>query len=239
VTFAEYRSRVPRCSALQAAIWWVLVRSLIRFVLWVVYRQRCLDRSRVPPTGPAIYVGNHQSHFDPPFVGCLVGPCAALARATLFDTQPWGWMLTQVGAIRLRKGRGDAAALRAAINELRAGGRVALFPEGERSHDGTVNVFQSGMLVLVRRTGAPVVPVAIEGPFDIWPRSRKYPRLRGRIVARVGHPITAQELTSVEPEVAMERLRRVIDAMRLELRRELRDATGGRFPPPGPGDHSV
>jgi hypothetical protein len=37
----------------------------------------------------------------------------------------------------------------------------------------------------------------------------------------------------------MERLRRAIDAMRLELRRELRDATGGRFPAPGPGDHSV
>ncbi len=113
---------------------------------------------------------------------------------------------------------------------------MLLFPEGERCHNGAVAEFQSGMLVLVRRTGAPVVPIAIEGTFDIWPRTRKYPRLRGRIATRVGHPITAEELTSEEPEVAMERLRRAIDAMRLELRRELRDATGGRFPAPGPGD---
>ena len=217
-------------------LWWVLVRLLVRFVLRIVYRQRCLGRSQVPPSGPAIYVANHQSHYDPPIVGCLVGPFASLARATLFDTQPWRWSLTQVGAIRLHKGRGDAAALRAAINELRAGGRVLIFPEGERSHDGAVNVFQSGMLVLVRRSGAPVVPIAIEGTFDIWPRTRKYPRVGGRIAARVGRPITAQELTSEEPEVAMERLRGAIDSMRLELRRELRDATGGRFPPPGPGD---
>jgi 1-acyl-sn-glycerol-3-phosphate acyltransferase len=238
VNFTEYRSRVRRCSALQAVIWWVFVRSLVRFVMWLVYRQRCLDRSRVPPSGPAIYVANHQAHYDPPIVGCLVGPFASLARATLFDTQPWRWILPQLGAIRLHKGRGDAAALRTAIEELNAGGRVLLFPEGERCHDGAVNVFQSGMLVLVKRSGAPVVPVAIEGAFDIWPRTRKYPRLRGRIMARVGHPIPARELLEVPHAEAMERLRCGIDAMRLELRRQLRDATGGAFPPPGPGDHA-
>ncbi|MHC4709926.1 MAG: lysophospholipid acyltransferase family protein [Planctomycetota bacterium] len=236
MTFAEYRSRVRRCSPLQAVVWWVLVRSLVRFVFWIVYRMRCFGRSQVPPSGPAIYVANHQSHLDPPIVGCLVGPFASLARATLFDSKSMGWILPRLGSIRLHRGRGDAAALRTAIDELKAGGRVLIFPEGERCHDGALNVFQSGMLVLVRRTGAPVVPIAIEGPWDIWPRTREYPRLRGRIAARVGHPITAQELTSEEPEVAMERLRRAIDAMRLELRRELRDATGGRFPAPGPGD---
>jgi 1-acyl-sn-glycerol-3-phosphate acyltransferase len=239
VSFAEYRSGVQRCSALQAVVWWVLVRSTVRAFFRIVYRYRCFGRSQVPPSGPAIYVANHQSHFDPPLVGCLVGPFAPLARATLFDTQPLGWALSRLGAIRLRQGRGDAAALRAAIDELKAGGRVLLFPEGERCQDGAVNVFQSGVLVLVRRTRAPVVPVAIEGCFDIWPRTRKYPRLRGRIAARVGHPITAEELTSEEPEAAMERLRRAIDAMRLELRRELRDATDGRFPAAGPGDHAV
>jgi 1-acyl-sn-glycerol-3-phosphate acyltransferase len=239
VSFAEYRSRVQRCSALQAVLWWILVRSLVRFFLWVVYRQRCLGRSKVPPSGPAIYVANHQAHYDPPIVGCLVGPFASLARATLFDTQPWRWILPRLGAIRLHRGRGDAAALRVAIDELNAGGRVLLFPEGARCHDGAVNVFQSGMLVLVKRSGAPVVPIAIEGAFDIWPRTRKYPRLRGRLAARVGHPITAEELLQVPHEEAMERLRRSIDAMRLELRRELRDATGGRFPAPGPGDQSV
>jgi 1-acyl-sn-glycerol-3-phosphate acyltransferase len=220
-------------------IWWILVRTVVRFSLWLVYRQRCLGRSNVPVTGPAIFVANHQSHYDPPAVGCLVGPFASLARATLFDTQPWRWILPRLGAIRLHRGRGDAAALRAAINELKAGGRVLLFPEGARCRDGAVSVFQSGMLVLVRRTGAPVVPVAIEGAFDIWPRTRRYPRLRGRIMLRVGHPIAAQELLEVPHEEAMERLRRAIDAMRLELRRELRDATGGRYPAPGPGDEPV
>jgi 1-acyl-sn-glycerol-3-phosphate acyltransferase len=210
MSFAEYRSRVRRCSALQAVVWWILVRSTVRFVMWLVYRQRCLDRSRVPPSGPAIYVANHGSHFDPPIVGCLVGPFASLARATLFDTQPWRWILPRLGSIRLRRGRSDASALRTAIDELKAGGRVLIFPEGERCHDGAINVFQSGMLVLVKRSGAPVVPIAIEIP--------------------------AQELLEVPHAEAMERLRCGIDAMRLELRRQIRDATGGRFPPPGPGD---
>ncbi|MHC4217134.1 MAG: lysophospholipid acyltransferase family protein [Planctomycetota bacterium] len=234
--FADYRSRVQRCSALQTVIWWIIVRSIARFVFWLLYRQRFFGRSKLPVTGPAIYVANHQAHYDPPLVACLVGPYAPLARDTLFDTQPWRFILTDLGSIRLRKGRGDAGAMRAAINELKAGGRVLLFPEGERTHDGSMAVFQSGMMVLVRRTGVPVVPIAIEGAFDIWPRKRKYPRLRGRLAASIGHPIPAEELTSEPPEVAMERLRRAIDAMRLELRRELRDATDGRFPAAGPGD---
>jgi 1-acyl-sn-glycerol-3-phosphate acyltransferase len=236
MSFAEYRSRLPSRSGLGVFVWWILVRSVVRAGMRVLYRQRCQGRSNLPPNGPAIYVANHQSHYDPPSVGCLVGPYASLARASLFDTRPWGWIIRQVGGIPLHRGRGDAGALRAAVDVLKAGGRVLLFPEGTRTPDGAVAPFRRGMLVLVKRSGAPVVPVAIEGAFDVWPIHRRYPRLRGRIKTCAGHPIPARELLDVPHQEAMERLRRAIDAMRLELRRELRDETGGRFPTAGPGD---
>jgi 1-acyl-sn-glycerol-3-phosphate acyltransferase len=236
VSFAAYRRRAPNRSVLAVIFWWVLVRSAVRLGLRLLYRQRCRGRSNVPAAGHVVFVANHQSHYDPPIVGCLVGPFASLARASLFPVKPWGWIIRQTGGIPLHRGRSDAGAMRAAINELKTGGRVLLFPEGTRSRDGAVGVFRPGMLVLVRRTGAPVVPVAIEGAYDVWSIGRRYPKLKGRICVKAACAIAADDLLSDPPEIAMERLRREIDGMRLELRRELRQATGGRYPAPGPGD---
>jgi 1-acyl-sn-glycerol-3-phosphate acyltransferase len=239
VRYAEFRRALPTRTGLQVFVWWIIVRTIVRVGMKLLYRQRCLGRSNVPRQGPAIYVSNHQSHYDPPIVGCLVGAFASLARATLFDARPWGWIIRQIGAIPLHLGRNDARALRAAIDVLKAGGRVLLFPEGTRTPDGAVHAFQPGMLILVKRSGAPVVPIALEGAHDIWPIGQAKPKLRGWIATRAGPPIPAEELLSVPHGEAMERLRRAIDANRLELRRELRDATGGRYPATGPGDRAA
>jgi 1-acyl-sn-glycerol-3-phosphate acyltransferase len=237
--FAEFRRSLPSRTGLQVFFWWIVVRTIVRIGMKLLYRQRCLGRSNVPRDGPVIYVSNHQSHYDPPIIGGLVGAFASLARASLFDARGFGWMLRQIGAIPLHVGKNDSRALRAAIDVLKAGGRVLLFPEGTRTRDGAVHVFQPGMLILVKRTGAPVVPVALEGAHDIWPIGQARPKLRGRIATRAGPPVPAEELLAMPHRDAMERLRRAIDAMRLELRRELRDATGGRYPAPGPGDHAA
>ena len=70
----------------------------------------------------------------------------------------------------------------------------------------------------------------------MWPRGRTYPKLRGRIRVRAGKAIPADDLLAGSPEEALDRLKQVIETMRLELRAELRQASGGRYPAPGPGD---
>ena len=119
---------------------------------------------------------------------------------------------------------------------LEAGHPVLVFPEGTRTRDGVIGPFLPGMLVLVKRTGATVVPVALEGARDVWPPSRSRPRLTGRIVSTTGTPISAGELLAGGREAALDLLRRRIETMRLELRQRLRSQTGGRYPPRGPGD---
>ena len=89
----------------------------------------------------------------------------------------------------LARGKSDVGALRAAINVLKAGGRVLIFPEGTRTRDGEMGPFLPGMLVLVRRTGAAVVPMAVEGARDVWPAGRGLPKLFGRIGVVTGEPI--------------------------------------------------
>jgi long-chain acyl-CoA synthetase len=67
------------------------------------------------------------------------------------------------------------------------------FPEGNRSHDGQLQRFQSGVGLLLDKSGAPVVPTAIFGAFEAWPRSRRYPR-RGRVKVVFGPPLSRAEL---------------------------------------------
>ncbi len=234
----DARRRAPTRSALNLFIWWIVVRNLVYVWLWVLHRLRCVGAEFVPRHGPVIYVVNHQSYYDPPAVGCLVTdrPFVAMARATLFRSKVFGWIMRQIGTIPVDQDRADLAAIRAMIAELRGGGCILIFPEGQRTPDGTVGEFSPGLLTIIKRAKAPVVPVAIEGAFDVWSRARKYPRLRGRIVVRAGPPIAAEELLSVPHSEALDRMRRVVETLRLELRAELRERTKGRYPAAGPGD---
>jgi 1-acyl-sn-glycerol-3-phosphate acyltransferase len=217
VSFGDYRRRLPDRGAWSIFFWWIIVRTIVRVAMWLVYRLRCRNRARIPRTGPAIYVSNHQSHLDPPIVGCLTGPLASLARADLLQVPFWGPVMKQIGAIPIQRERSDSGALRAAIDVLEAGGRVLVFPEGTRTRDGAIGVFRPGLLALLKRTEAPIVPIAIDGAYSAWPIGRKYPRLRGRIAVSAGTPIAAAELLAMPREEAMEHLRKTIEKLRREL----------------------
>ncbi len=234
----QFRRRAPNFSPFAVLVIWTLVRHLTFVLFRLMYRLRYAGQTNIPSQGPVIYAANHQSNLDPPAIGCLVWdrPFIALARVGLFKFKPFAWMIRLPGAIPLRRGRGDAQAIRAAIDQLNAGGCVLMFPEGTRSPDGTVHPFKAGILVLVKRTKAPVVPLAVEGAYDIWPIGQRFPRLRGRIKVQAGRAIPADELLADAPDRTMERLRGEIDAMRMDLRRQLREATKGRYPAAGPAD---
>jgi long-chain acyl-CoA synthetase len=64
------------------------------------------------------------------------------------------------------------AAMRAAATGLRLGKVLMLFPEGERSIDGTLRPFRKGAAILSSHLGAPIVPVALDGLYALWPRGR-------------------------------------------------------------------
>ena len=236
MSFREYRSRMPTRSALQVFFWWVVVRWFCFFVFKLMYRLRSLHRSRTPPTGAVIFVSNHQSHLDPILLGAHCGAFAPLARTTLFEIPAWGRALTSLGGIPLDRDKGDIGAMRTAIDVLKSGGRVLMFPEGTRSRDGTIGRFLPGMVVLVRRTKATVVPIAVEGAYDAWPAGYGRPKLTGRIAITTGEPISADMLLADGREAGLDLLRGRIDEMRLELRAQIRARSRGRYPAPGPAD---
>jgi 1-acyl-sn-glycerol-3-phosphate acyltransferase len=216
-------------------------RALLVAFIWLFYRPRFYGVENIPPAGALLVVSNHQSHLDPPLIGIGLGRrnMASIAREALFKIPIFGPLLRAVGAIPIKQEEGDAAAIRAAIGELKKGRLLLIFPEGTRTPDGAMHEFKRGTWLLLSRSGCSVLPAAVEGAFDAWPRSRRWPRLFGRRCAvAFGEVIEFQTLKPMGADAGLEFLARRIDALRLELRTKLRERTHGRLPTPGPGDLS-
>ncbi|MDX1682900.1 MAG: lysophospholipid acyltransferase family protein [Phycisphaeraceae bacterium] len=206
-------------------VWWHLLAAFCRIWFVTCYGYRYAGDRKIPRDRPVLVVSNHQSFFDPIIIGLLLGrPFWAMARTTLFDPPGFGWLIRSLNALGVRRGVGDRSALRDAGKILKAGETLLVFPEGTRSRDGTTGTFARGVALMWRQADCVVVPVGIAGAFDVWPRSRAWPRLTGTIAAQAGEPIPVSELTDSEGDEERpphERLQRRVEALRLQARRRL------------------
>ena len=203
----EYSRRCPG-RPLRQAVWFDICRIACELFMKLVYRFRTYGMERVPASGPCIFVSNHQSFYDPILNGLAVKDrqLTAMARESLFRWKPFALLMHSIGAIRLKEEGGDAAAFKAALAELAAGRCILIYPEGSRSPDGRVDVFQPGLALLVRRARVPVLPMAVEGAHDVWPRGQSLPRLSGRLAAEVGEMLAFESLPR-DPEALLQLLR--------------------------------
>lgn len=195
-----------------------------------------LHPERVPSDGPLLVVANHQSYYDPPLIGAGITtrPLDYLARAGLFKNPLFGRFISAFNAFPIKEDSGDRAALEAVIGRLEAGGAVLLFPEGRRTRHGHVEPFKRGMALILRRARCPVLPVAIDGVFDVFPPGQGRPSFfKGPIGVHYGHPI-AHEALPRDPAQMLAMLHDQIAAQRLLLRLELLKKSGGAFPTPLP-----
>lgn len=209
--------------------------------LRLFFGARAQSPEHVPATGAVLLVANHQSYIDPPLIGSFIPqrPLSFLARAGLFAFKPVGWLIRSLNSVPIQENSGDVGAMKEILRRLSDQHAVLVFPEGARTYDGAMTEFKRGVSLLIKRSKCPVVPIAIEGAFDVWPRTRRAPRLfRGPVLVRFGTPMSSEELLARGAEEGLAELQRRIDAMRLELRVQIREASGGRFPPAGPGDQA-
>jgi 1-acyl-sn-glycerol-3-phosphate acyltransferase len=123
-----------------------------------------------------VLLANHESHLDPVLVGVASRrPLSFLARKSLFQG-PFGLLIRSLDAIPLDRDGMGIAGLREVIRRLKQGEATLVFPEGTRTHDGEIGPFQPGFGILVRRSGATIVPVGVDGAYEAWPRHRRLPR---------------------------------------------------------------
>jgi 1-acyl-sn-glycerol-3-phosphate acyltransferase len=195
--------------SLPSRIWYQFLRCLICLLGALVYRVRYGGIKNIPTTGPVLVVSNHQSHLDPPLIGAgCWRRMNYLARETLFRP-PLGWLISTLDAIPIDRDGLGISGLKESLRRLKRGEMVLIFPEGTRTRDGEMAPFRPGFTVLAARSKAWILPAAIEGAFQAWPRSRKWPG-RGTIHVLYGEPIPPEEVAGLdERELAAEVERRV------------------------------
>jgi 1-acyl-sn-glycerol-3-phosphate acyltransferase len=162
-----------------------IVHAFLRVFFTLEYR----GAENVPERGPVVIAGNHPSYLDPVLIG-LVLPRRVyfMAWDKLFTVPVLGAVIRQFGAFPVRLGTRDPNAFAAALEVLRSGKALGIFPEAGRSTGGVMNPLKTGAARLAISAGAPIVPVTITGAYDAWPSSRLIPFPR-KITVKYHAPI--------------------------------------------------
>ncbi len=151
---------------------WRIGRSMARPSFRVFFPSAAVGTHLVPD-GPLVVAANHYSHLDPVLVGIAVKrPIRYLAVDELYGNSAFFDNLTMwLGAIPMTRTRVPLGAMRTALAHLESGGGVGLFPEGVRVWTwGEVDPPKRGAAWLSRRSGAPLLPVAIAGSDQVLGR---------------------------------------------------------------------
>jgi len=154
----------------------------------------------LPTRGGLIVLSSHQSHLDPLLLGLACDRrLSSLARSSLYAFKPFGAVITALDAIPIDRAASMVAAMKTVIGRLEDGAAVIIFPEGTRTPDGRLAEIKSGFALLAKRAGVPIVPVAIVGAWECWPKGASLPR-PGRIRLEFGRLIGAEEVAALDEQ---------------------------------------
>jgi 1-acyl-sn-glycerol-3-phosphate acyltransferase len=162
-------------------------------IIWFLGGARIEGVERIPRSGPFLLVANHCSQFDPPLLGWATG--YQVRRVIYFmgkeEMRHWpiiGWLAERSGVFFVRRGEGDRAAQRQALDLWASGKPVGIFAEGTRSRDGRMRAIKPGAALLAIRAGVPILPVGIAGTHRLF--SRGWLPRRSNVTFRIGEPFT-------------------------------------------------
>jgi 1-acyl-sn-glycerol-3-phosphate acyltransferase len=199
---------------------WQFARMIARPFVTLMFDLKVYGAQNIPTTGGVLLVANHQSFLDPVFIGVyLRRPMSYLARSGLFEQKYFAWLIRRLRAFPVRQGAGDIGAVKEMVRRLKEGHVLSLFPEGSRTEDGELGPIEPGAALVIRRAAVAVVPVAIDGSFDAWPKGQKLFR---------AHPVRV--LYGPPMNLAGMKSDQISKAIEITLRNMIADLRGRRKP---------
>ena len=174
-----------------------LTRNFLRPFCAFLYGYRWRGLHHIPRRGAVLIAPNHVSLFDPSLVGVAINTrrYRYMANESYFRHPVIAFFMYVLAVFPVDlKARFDRRAYKMCLETLDDGLGLIVFPEGTRSADGMLKAFQPGPARMALLTGTPIVPVAITGAHEVWPRGTSRPRLTGHIRARFYPPVVVEKL---------------------------------------------
>ncbi len=209
---------------------------LYRFIIFsfsiyfkLCYRYRVYGYQHYIP-GSAIIAPNHVSFFDPPAVAIGCGEeIHFLARHTLFRSV-LGYTIRRLNTHPVQHNVNNLQVMKTICQLLNEGKKVLVFPEGSRSADDTIQAIKPGIGMLLSRSQSAILPVYIDGTYEVWSRTRKLPKLFGKISVVFGSPILWEDYADMDKKEAQKLIAQRLTQSLDELRRWYREGAQGTPP---------
>lgn len=180
---------------------WTQRVTVVFVSLWlhIIFRVHITGRENIPQGG-CVVCPNHKSNYDPPFMATALTQgqsLAIMAKKELFEKKFANWFFHSVGAFPVNRGGADITAIKTALQAVKDGRKLVIFPQGTRdAHEGET---KEGAAMLAARTHAPILPmyiteekkrfgrvdVVIGQPFLPQAGSKDYAAIAGEIIHRI------------------------------------------------------
>ena len=174
-------------------LFWFFLSRLLQIFSLDRFQLQVTNLQKLPSHGPFILCSNHQSYLDPVILGSVL-PWAifrdtfSLGTSEIFGSGFMRRLARQLRVVVLDPDANLIPAMRAGAFGLRRGRVLILYPEGERTIDGTPKTFKKGAAILSIHLQVPIVPLAIHGFFDTWPRGKSFQKF-AHLKMTFGDPI--------------------------------------------------
>ena len=155
-------------------------------LLKVLYWPTAIGTEYIPEEGPVIFAGNHRHAFDPVVVMTHTKRIVHyMAKESLFKGLH-GFLFKQIGLIKVYRTKNNPEAIQSAVELLKEGGVLGIFPEGTRNKtEDELLRFKHGAVAIAKEAKAPIIPFAIKGGYKLFSK---------KLTIEFGNPIDIQDM---------------------------------------------
>ena len=165
---------------------YTFVVCLYAIVAKVLFFIRIEGKENIPKDRNCVMMGNHKAFWDPLSLAICVWDreIRFMGKKELWNNKFFARLCDMVHGIPVDRGNMDMAAVRTAMNVLKDGYTLGIFPEGTRSKGDSMLPLQGGASLLALRAKCPVIPVYIDGGYKLF----------HKVVVRIGKPVEMDDL---------------------------------------------
>ena len=158
-------------------VFYKIAHFLVEMYIRIVFRYKVTGRENIPEGG-CLVCARHYSMSDPIYVAIGLGRkhrVSFMAKKELFKNKLLGWLISSLGAFPVERGPGDLGAIKSAVNVLKQGRKLILFPEGTRvEYDTPLEQLKTGAAMIATHAKMPILPLYLT------PKRKYFKRLNAR-----------------------------------------------------------